>query len=469
MKKMQPFIFILSLLLTGACSDFLEEESQDEVIVRTTADFSEFLLGSGYPQPAITYPYQTLYLLDDDVEQNETSLTANENTDLILRFPYFTWQPDMWERVQTMQESYSGTYERIMGCNAVLDGIDDAIGTQYDRERIKAEALAVRAYMYFQLVNIYGEPYQENKEALAVPLKLTAGIVENGIARSRVTDVYDQMVKDLEAASALLEKYPKTRDDYRINYPAVNILLSRVYLYMERWDDAIKAADRAIETGGELTDYTGLASSTFYFTDYGHSEVEWLYGTNNRNMGMNTLFVHSSDLLSNFTAGDCRQELYFSADKKAVYKQRWNGTVRPANTLRVSEAYLNRAEAYAQKSDGMASALADLNKLRGYRIVGYTDVNISGQAALLDEIRLERRLEFCFEEHRWFDLRRYGMPSISHRYKDRSTDAWTVYVLKEKDPLYTFPIPNSMLEKNIMLEQNACAYEPVRTGITGNM
>ena len=186
-------------------------------------------------------------------------------------------------------------------------------------------------------------------------------------------------------------------------------------------------------------------------------------------MGMNTLFVHSSDLLSNFTAGDCRQELYFSADKKAVYKQRWNGTVRPANTLRVSEAYLNRAEAYAQKSDGMASALADLNKLRGYRIVGYTDVNISGQAALLDEIRLERRLEFCFEEHRWFDLRRYGMPSISHRYKDRSTDAWTVYVLKEKDPLYTFPIPNSMLEKNIMLEQNACAYEPVRTGITGNM
>ncbi|WP_026207513.1 RagB/SusD family nutrient uptake outer membrane protein [Butyricimonas synergistica] len=466
MKIMRAIIFILFLLkISTACSDFLKEESQDEVIVRTTADYSEFLLGSGYPQPAITYPYETLSLLDDDVEVNESRLTSDENSALLSRFPVFTWQPDVWERVQTMHESYSGSYERIMGCNAVLDGIDDAIGTQYERDRIKAEALAVRAYLYFQLVNIYGEPYNENREALGVPLKLTAGIVENGVARDRVVTVYNRMVTDLEMASSLLENYPKTRGDYRINYSSVNILLSRVYLYMERWDDAITAANRAIKTGGVLTDYTKVDASSFYFTDYEHSEVEWLYGANNRNQGMSSCMIPSSDLISRYERNDCRLLLYFSSDMRTVYKQRWNGTVRPANTLRVSEAYLNRAEAYMQKGNGMTNALADLNELRRHRIKEYTEATTT----TLEEIRLERRLELCFEEHRWFDLRRYGMPAISHRYKNKSTDAWLEYTLKERDPLYTFPIPNVIIEKNSSLEQNASAYEQERTGVTVNI
>ena len=88
MKIMRAIIFILFLLkISTACSDFLKEESQDEVIVRTTADYSEFLLGSGYPQPAITYPYETLSLLDDDVEVNESRLTSDENSALLSRFP----------------------------------------------------------------------------------------------------------------------------------------------------------------------------------------------------------------------------------------------------------------------------------------------------------------------------------------------------------------------------------------------
>ncbi len=54
----------------------------------------------------------------------------------------------------------------------MLDYIDEAIGTQDDRDRVKAEALAVRALLYFQLVNIYGEPYNHNKDALGVPVRL---------------------------------------------------------------------------------------------------------------------------------------------------------------------------------------------------------------------------------------------------------------------------------------------------------
>ena len=84
---------------------------------------------------------------------------------------------------------------------------------------------------------------------------------------------------------------------------------------------------------------------------------------------------------------------------------------------------------------------------------------------LLNEIRVERRLELCFDGHRWFDLRRYGMPMITHYFKTKSTDQWEIYTLKEKDPVYTLPIPVLMLENNTALQQNPSANESERTAV----
>ena len=64
MKKICYILFLCGLTLTS-CSDFLEEQSQSEVIPKTTADFSELLLGAGYPDhygPNLSF----LEYLDDD-------------------------------------------------------------------------------------------------------------------------------------------------------------------------------------------------------------------------------------------------------------------------------------------------------------------------------------------------------------------------------------------------------------------
>ena len=106
--------------------------------------------------------------------------------------------------------------------------------------------------------------------------------------------------------------------------------------------------------------------------------------------------------------------------------------------------------------------MADLNKLRRNRITGYQDVAISDPDLLLKEIRLERRLELTLEGHRWLDLRRYGMPSIKHTWLPGVGMALQTYVLKEKDPMYTLPLPESVIGANPALTQNASAYEPER-------
>ena len=65
-------------------------------------------------------------------------------------------------------------------------------------------------------------------------------------------------------------------------------------------------------------------------------------------------------------------------------------------------------------------------------------------------------MELCYEGFRWFDLRRYGMPSFSRDWVVNGEKVAT-YVIAEKDPSYTLPIPEQVLEKNKNLEQNTLA------------
>ena len=472
MRKYKYTYLTLSLifsLMLGACSDFLEESSQDETIPTTTTDYSELLMM--YMYKTYRYNYNVLYCLDDDLKLNESKLpTGNYIWGLASQIRTFTWQPDMWEQENSPDDSYEYTYTQIMGINAVLDGVGDAVGTQQDRELIRAEALGLRAFGYFRIVNMFGEPYNYNKKALGVPLKLSAALVENGIARSTVEEVYNQIVTDLEEASKLFAKYPKTRGNYRMNGTTVDILLARTYLYMEEYDKAITAATQAIESAAGLSDYTKMSygEKEFSLASYDLSEVEWLYGYTY----IDPSFSPTEELLSGFTVGDKRRNFWFPADATWVHKQlcpkevsNGSGTNTPGNAIRISEAYLTRAEAKVLSSTNKdeSGALADLNELRRHRIVGYT--NETSTTDLLEQIRQERRLELCYEFHRWFDLRRYGMPTISREFKQRQEDQYRIYTLKEKDPMYTLPFPLDVINKNIQLIQNASAKSPEREGV----
>ena len=129
----------------------------------------------------------------------------------------------------------------------------------------------------------------------------------------------------------------------------------------------------------------------------------------------------------------------------------------------MSEAYLNRAEAYAQKGESGA-AWDDLSHLRENRYKEYSEIAITDATVLLEEIREERRLELCFDEVRWFDLRRQGMPEIKHTYKAEKGGAVYEYVLQQGDPMYTIPFPNSVVLQNRALVQNPSREMGARQG-----
>jgi len=461
------------LLSMNSCSDFLKEESQDEVIPRTVVDYKELLMGSGYQGKE--EPSSFVYYLDDDVELNLLGENYVGSLDAKRDRPMYTWQPSFVDFNGNGQEiaispgstAYARYYAWIMGCNAVLDNIDKAIGTDAERNRVKAEALAVRATHYFRLVNLYGDPYNTNPESLAVPLKLNSGIVETYSKRATVKEVYTQVVGDLEEALRLMEPLQIIRGDYHINQRAIHTLLSRIYLYMNNWDQAVKHADAVFESGGRvamLLPFVGAAigGSNVYLT-YDNPEVEWVFGGHTQ--PSQVTYMPSHEVITSFEPADVRLT-YLGLANPGTYHHlvsKLNAGVNLTQVIRSSEALLNRAEAYAELKN-TAAAAQDLNQLRSNRIVNYKNQTFTSPEDVLQAIRAERRKEFCYEGFRWFDLRRYGRPAIEHRYQDEPGGPIQIFTLAKDDPMYTLPFPNTLTLNNPELVQNPSATMGERVG-----
>lgn len=473
MKYKLFYISIIAVLLTlSGCSKLLEEKSQSEVIPKTTIDFRELLMGSGYmPRDE---PLSFLYFLDDDVDFFIEYANGNSSpvgtSSAKINFLYYTWQPRLGDvngvgdfiSENPSSTAYYDHYEWIKGCNAVLDNINNAIGSQQEKDRVRGEALALRAFYYFRLVNLYGEPYNANPAALSVPLKLSSGVTSEYMARATVAQVYETIVNDLKEASRLMDPLPIARRDFHINQPAIHILLSRVYLHMEKWAECVAEANKVFEQGGMLSNLTGITTS--YWLSYLTPEVEWVFGGSPQ--ADQSTYIPAAAFRASFDTTDIRWKYGFLVQTQSFVPLLAKYTIGGSDlvqTIRTAEAVLNRAEANVQL-EKLPEALKDLNDLRRNRIVGYKDTSITSKPDLLQAVREERRKEFCYEGFRWFDLRRYGMPAISHRYQHELGEPIQHYTLTQKDPMYVLPFPTSLLLRNPALKQNPSGSMPDRAG-----
>jgi len=169
---------------------------------------------------------------------------------------------------------WSTCYKGIVNANKVIDKAQE--GT--DRmNHVIGEMYYLRAFFYFNLVNIWGRPYvQDPTTNLGVPIILDAEPdVDNLPPRATVQEVYDLIINDLTTAAELMSNFKRIDSEYNIyaSEQAANALLSRVYLYMEDNSQAAEFATKVIESNN-FSLITGSDYETFpTMTPEDNSEV----------------------------------------------------------------------------------------------------------------------------------------------------------------------------------------------------
>ena len=471
--------FALFCLLCFGCGDFLKEYSQDLEYATSCEDLDEILIQEGYMKMSSArdpygnrnseayYPF--LFVMDDDAEE----FIATSSLFYLLpdAYFYYTWDIDPIKAnnddnsslaVEEEDKTLSRLYKHIANINTLINYVDEfSDEPKENRDKILGESEFLRAAYYLMLNNLYGWAYDAKNKGtdLGVPVKTFEWVVDDYWSRATVAQVYELIVGDLQGAIKHLQNVSQP-NFYRTNERASRILLSRAYLYMERYDDVIAQCDSVLAIGCPLSDLNMYNTeenlgNRDYLYDESNPEIVFTMGSTCVEMmfspmldGMNCMYSVSPDLLAQYKndekVQDLRRACYFMKTARipsrfGVVKyrnQKWRedypdilGWVQPkvfeAFLIRTVEVYLNKAEAQVMKGD-VAGAISSLQPLLETRYVSgkLPQLNSFGEKELVEFIREERRRELCFEGHRWPDLKRYA---VNTKYPQETTIRHKIY------------------------------------------
>lgn len=420
------------LAISGlSCKKFLSSYSQNKSFIETAGDLDELLVGTAYYNPQGGGEIM-LYAMDDDAQITPTQQN-NHNYEMQVGWHFWQAEPRLTTagKLSTTDNFYNDLYTRIAGINTILHNVAE-LGKKNvpsaTLKRISGEAHYLRAAYYFMLVNLYGKPYRTSTAGtdFGIPLKTDPAIKDQFVSRSSTGEVHQQIVKDLLEAEQELAGANKG-STIRANQQAAQALLSRVFLFIEEYEKATLYADKVIESHlhevKDLNQHT--AGDDFLYRN--SPEVIFTMGANQM-AGIGYISVDkpnspfyrvSEELALSYSPDDLRLKVFLAQNSQGYYrvvKKRkiQNITVDDVSDMflvRLSEMYLNKAEALAAigRSEEARNSLQELRKKR-FQPAALTPLGEEG-AALVNRVREERRLELCFEGHRWFDLRRYAVNS----------------------------------------------------------
>lgn len=406
------YVFIIALFF-NACESVLDLEPQQEIsgeIALGTEENIKNVLNGAYYLNAERDIFGGRYQMASDLIGNSNQVQWSGtfieprqffNKDIIVDNSFVN---DFW-RV---------SYRVIFSANAIIDNIEVVLSE--DKNKIEGEAKFLRALNYFELVRNFGKQYGDgdNNLNLAVPLVLSSTEVKSGNqmfrARNSVQEVYDQVIADLTSAMTLLP----TTNGYFANRYSAQALLSRVYLQMRDYQNALINAHEVInsqqfnlETSYEnaFNKQTNGSEDIFAIqlnTQSGEGSNSLItFYANQANGGRDNDIVINDDFVELYNdPSDIRSSFfYFDSDERLTSKY----TAQFANIglIRLAELYLIRAECNLRAASSLGDTpLNDINRIR-QRSSASPRITVA-----LEDILLERQLELCFEGFLLHDLKR---------------------------------------------------------------
>lgn len=431
----------MALAMVFTSCNFLDVEPVGKVIPKETAEYRA-MLTTVYAKKIPNYKRFLIVRADELQLPDEYSWSYSTYFDLGI------WN-DQNPNPETRSYPYEDFYNAIFYPNHIITEKDKIVSDGSEPiSQIVAEAYALRAFLHFELVNIFAKPYSsENLSVKAIPLSTVIDI-EQEYPRATLQDVYTQIESDLANAELLMVlNEQKPPYNYRFSKEALLAFKARIALYKGEWAKAYQIATELIKMRPELENMNDAAS----VLPYNYKSKEAILAMT----GFIDKDIHydmplTNDLVALYNKeNDSRFTKYF-IKKNSTYYLSKGLQAEEKSTFRTAEIYLIAAEAAANLgNDAAAKELIlalTVNRLTP-EFFATESVRVNGLSheELVVEIQTERRRELAGEGHRWFDLRRTTRPEIV------KTSGGTTYVLQQNDDRYTVAFPKSAIINNPLL------------------
>jgi hypothetical protein len=440
-------LIFLSVIMGGCSKDFIAlnpiSNANEENFYKTTDDYLNAIYGA-YATLKSNGVYNDYMQLVGDLRSDNTEMgTTASNRFSFYDLTQFNVQPTS----PIVESIWNDNYVGIRNVNAILDKIEAADIPADIKTRITGEAQFLRGLFYFNLVRVFGKV-----PLITTSLKTIAEAYSYG--RSETSLVYKQIVSDLTAAEAalpllvpgeagratkgaagaLLGKVYLTTHDYANAGNALNkVITSGKYDILGNYSDLWKATNKnSIESIYDVQFMSSITAATGSpFTERYFPYQYPLFSFSTSGGGYN---IPTEDIIAAYESDDLRKaasirESYVNTSGNTVsglqgrFNYKFHDTPVKSGgandnwpVLRYADVLLMYAEALNEisfEADGMAFTL--LNKIR--HRAGLQDktsnnadaaLRISSQSEFRLAMEQERRVEFAFEGHRWYDLVRTG-------------------------------------------------------------
>lgn len=438
-------------LLFASCSKFLDMKPTNSAdasqqTVKTVADATVIVRGLMSKMASGNYYGRNFPLYADAKGGDYTIVSQGRGYDYLYVFNH-----------SESSNNYSSIWSQGYNCIAIINDLlaqikkSRAEGNTENFDSIIGQILTARALIYFDLVRLYGKPYNYDKNSYGVPITLEPLDIQAKPTRNSVEEVYTQILKDLKDAEPLITKPTNAttlaNTNGFLNYYANKAIQARVYLYMEDFNNALAAAEEVIGfTQYKLYDNSGTTGWVESWTkQFGTESIfELAILPNEGDLGNSSLgaytrrrghpnttiaagyFTASTPFLNRLDEDpdDIRKgimstdELSTTANPRLGALYKYSGSVtlqgdgKESSTavnikvIRLSEIYLIAAEAALHKSaPDLTKAVNYLNQIRkrSPNLDPATTATIN-----LQMIADERSKELIGEGHRFFDMMRWN-------------------------------------------------------------
>ena len=258
-KNIYILIALISLFATGC--NFLDKNPDERADI-DTRNKVRLLLVNGYNMPNYGPLGETMSdnIIDNNTPTDESGNTYNNNLMPLNQMynQFFAWEDVNTSSAQdSPYDIWSSCYQNIAIANQALAAIEalEESGENYDAER--AEALLIRAYNHFLLVNIFCQAYKndvDSRNDIGIHYMTAAETtVKPAYDRSNVAEVYGHIKDDLEEALAKVSDDYYSVPKYHFNVKAAHAFAAKFYLFTRDYDKVIEHANIALGSSAAET------------------------------------------------------------------------------------------------------------------------------------------------------------------------------------------------------------------------